>query len=262
MSRKILIFIFISLFFYTANGETLKIVGTGSGVSILKKIGKEFTKKNPSIKIEVPHSIGSGGGIKSVGNEKDILGRVARNLNKGEKLYGLSTVKFARIPIVIFVNKSVKLNSITSKQFCDIYSGKIRRWEQINGGKGKIRVIKRENHDSSDNILKKFVNGYRDIVVTKRSKTTYSDPETIEECGKKINAIAYGAWPNVKIAKNIIALKLNGIHPTDKKYYSVGTLSLIFKEKNLAGSVKKFIEFTKTKKARRVIIKAGGLPVL
>ena len=240
--------------------EELTIVGTGSGTSILKAIGKAFTKQNPEISITVPKSIGSGGGIKAIGNDEYILGRVARDIKDKEKRYGLKCVPFAKMPIIFFVNNSVPISDITPGQVCRIYDGTTRKWEEISKGKGKIRVIRREDGDSSLSILLKALPGFKDITLTPRSKTTFSDPSTLAACTKQKNSIAFGTWPDVRKATDVHELKLGGMHPSNPKYPCTGTLSLIYKEKNYNGNLKKFVEFISSTAAKKAIIDAGGLP--
>ena len=245
---------------YAGTSEELVIVGTGSGSSILKAIGKAFAKQNPEITITVPKSIGSGGGIKAVGNDEYILGRVARDIVGNEKKYGLKQVPFAKMPIAFFVNTSVPISDITPEQACRIYDGTTRKWEEISKGKGKIRVIRREDGDSSLLVLLRALPGFKDITLTRRSKTTFSDPSTVAACAKQKNAIAFGTWPNVKGEPGVHELKLDGVHPAEQKYPYTGTLSLIYKGKNYNGNLKKFVEFISSTAAKKAIIDAGGLP--
>lgn len=240
--------------------EEIVIVGTGSGSSILKAIGDEFSKIHPEITITIPKSIGSGGGIKAVGNDENIVGRVARGIEEHEKSYELTAIPFAKMPIVFLVNNSVALTDITTVQACKIFDGTTREWKEIKGGTGKIRVIRREDGDSSLLVLLETLLGFKDITLTPRSKTTFSDPETIAMAGKVENSIAFGTWPNVKSAKGVHALSLNGVKPTNAKYPCVGTLSLVFKEKNNNGNLKLFLDFLSSKAAKTAIINAGGLP--
>ena len=58
--------------------EVLEIVGTGDGVAILKTLGTAFTAQHPNVEVQIPKSIGSGGALKAVGTDKNVLGRVAR----------------------------------------------------------------------------------------------------------------------------------------------------------------------------------------
>ena len=63
-----------------ASAETRKldIVGTGDGIDVLRAIAASFMQQEGSAQVEVPPSIGSGGGIAAVGSGKAILGRAAR----------------------------------------------------------------------------------------------------------------------------------------------------------------------------------------
>lgn len=245
----------------SARSEKLVIVGTGAGMPVLEKVGAAFTRKYPKIKIVLPESIGSGGGIKAVGEDQNILGRVARNISDKEKKYGLIQYPLAELPIVFYVNKSVLIESITPAQACAIYSGSVRRWEDISGGKGFIRVIRREEGDSSLKILLKMLPGFKDIEQTRISKVTYTDQETIHTCIHQKNSIAYGAFPDVKGVAGIRVLRISGISPSDKNYAYFCPLGLVYKEKNLHGSLQKFIEFLSSETAQKAIADAGGLSI-
>lgn len=239
--------------------EEITIVGTGSGSSILKAIGADFSKANPDIIINVPKSIGSGGGIKAVGMDKNIIGRVARELKKKESSYGLTYAPFAKMPIIIMTNKNVKLKNLSPEQVCGIYAGIITNWKEVGGQDARIRVIRREDGDSSLAVLLDTFPGFSKITLTTKSKTTHSDPLTIKLCESKKDTIAFGTYPNAKIS-NVNVLAINGKAPSDQDYPYVGTLALVFKEANKKGNIAKFVGFALSGSASEAIIKTGGLP--
>lgn len=180
--------------------EDLAIVGTGSGMSILQSVADAFNSENPGTTVLVPKSIGSGGGVKAVGTDKNLLGRIARNIKDREKHYGLTYAFFSKIPVVFFVNKSVGINNLTPQEICGIYSGKITNWKDVGGKNAGIRVIRREDGDSSLSVLLKSFPGFSDITITAKSKTTYSDSETIDLGASKADTIAFGTYDNVRNA--------------------------------------------------------------
>ena len=47
---------------------TLEIVGTGDGLEILRAMADRYSKLKPHVRVEIPPSIGSGGGIAAVGS--------------------------------------------------------------------------------------------------------------------------------------------------------------------------------------------------
>jgi phosphate transport system substrate-binding protein len=239
--------------------EEITIVGTGSGTAIPKALGKVFSQQNPEVMISIPKSIGSGGGIKAVGRDEYVLGRVAREIKDNEKPYGLTYVPYAKIPIVFFVNKSVSIEQLSIQQILDIYSGKVTNWKEVGGKDARIRVITREEGDSSLEILLKLLPGFKDISITSKAKVTYSDPETEATVLKTTGTLAYGSYPNVKnIHVNI--LKIDGKSVTEPDYPYFGTLGFIFKEKNYTGNIKKFVDFAISETAHEVINEVGGFP--
>lgn len=243
-----------------AAAEELNIVGTGSGSAVLEAIGEAFSAQHPGVTVLVPKSIGSGGAIREVGAGNLVLGREARTIKEKEKGYGLSYLPYAKNPIVFFVNPSVTVTNLTPEQACGIYSGAITNWSEVGGQDTKIRVIRREDGDSSLEVLVETVPGFKDITLTDKSKTTLSDPETIEFCAGKADTIAFGTYANARNAK-VKILTVNGQAPTDPGYPYVGTLALVFKEANRQGTVAKFLDFIASPAAADPIRRAGATPL-
>jgi len=261
--KRVIALIAISMFglliSQAAIAEEITIVGTGSGMSILENVGSAFTENNPGVKVNVPKSIGSGGGVKAVGSDQAKIGRVARKIKDKEKPYDLTYVPMAKMPIVFYVNKSAGVDNLTVQQICDIYSGKVTNWKDVGGKGGKIRVIRREDGDSSLKALRKSFPGFKELAITKKSKTTNSDAETCQMAEKKAGTIAFGTYGNAK-NYDVDILKIDGTHPTDSGYPYAGVLALIYKEKNLKGTIKEFVAFATSAKSQNAIKEAGGVP--
>lgn len=244
-----------------AVAEELTIVGTGSGPSILKAIGKAFTTQHPDITVNVPRSIGSGGGIKAVGNDEYHVARIARYLKDTEQHYNLSYRPVCNMPVVFFTHPGVEIKNLTHQQVLDIYSGKIYNWKVVGGHDARIRVIKRQEGDSSLRILKNSFPHFKDITITSLAKTTYSDPETLELAEKTANTIAFCTYADViKYELNVITL--DGVSPTDASYPYYAPFGLVYKEKNNAGAIKQFLEFVESPVAVKAITQSGGVPLV
>ena len=254
------IMIFGLMMSHTAGAEEITIVGTGSGMAILDNVGKAFTGMNPDVTVVVPKSIGSGGGVKAVGSDQAVIGRIARKVKDKEASYGLTYVAMAKLPVVFYTNKSAAVESLTPGQICDIYSGKVTNWSDVGGKGGKIRVVRREDGDSSLSVLRDAFPGFKDLEITEKSKTTNSDSEACELTEKKADTIAFGTLGNAK-EYDVTILKIDGKHPTDTDYPYTGELALIYKDKNLSGKVKDFVSFATSDQSHGVIKEAGGMPI-
>ena len=176
--------------------QVIPVVGTGSGAKILESVCSSFSDKNKDVVFTVPESIGSGGGIKALGADKNVIGRVARKLKDKEKPLGLTYTPIAKMPIVFFVHSGVHVNDLTTQQVCDVYAGKIKNWKEVGGGDMAIRVVRREKDDSSYKELQKSFPGFGTLAITLDSELTLSDPETLEYVKATAGAIAFGTYGN------------------------------------------------------------------
>ena len=265
MNRKSRL-LFLALFLVTtflipasSFAEEITIVGTGDGVAVLEAVGEVFSAQNPNVKITVPASIGSGGGIKSVGEDTFILGRVARPIKEREASFGLEYLPFAQVPVTFFVNNSVSVSDLTSDQVCDIYSGKIRDWKEVGGSPGKIRVVRREDDDSSLLVLRDSFPGFQELKITEKSKTALHTQECVETVENKEGTIGFAPL-DVLGGKSVKPLTIGGVKPLDSNYPSLTTLALVYKKANDQGSIGSFLSFIKSPAAKDSIQKAGAIP--
>jgi len=241
------------------SAEEINVVGTGAGMSLLDTLAKAFSKNNPNVTVNVPKSIGTGGGIKAVGTDKAVIGRVSRGLKDNEKEYNLTYLPFAKIPIVFVTHRGVGIKNLSPKQICDIYAGKITNWKLVGGSDSDIRVVRREEGDSSLEVLVKSFPGFKDITITPKAKTTLNDQETCDTIQGKESTIGFGTNDNMKKI-DVIPVTIDGKGPSDAAYPYYGTLALIFKEKNKTGNIAKFADFVTSKATQEIIKRAGGLP--
>ncbi|MCB1849411.1 MAG: substrate-binding domain-containing protein [Gammaproteobacteria bacterium] len=243
----------------TATAEEIEIVGTGDGVTVLDALGSAFCAKHPGNEVKVPKSIGSGGGIKAVGKDEQKIGRVARGIKEKEKHFGLSYAPFAKVPVVFFTHREVGVQNITGQQALDIYSGKISNWSAVGGPDLTIRVVRREDGDSSLSVLRETFPGFKELELTEKSKTVYSTPESIQLVESKSGAVGFGPY-DVARSADVTVLKVDGMDPTDTTYPSATTLGLVYKEQNKTGVLGDFISFATSSDAHATIAATGGVP--
>ena len=143
-----------------AAGTELAIVGTGDGIEMLQAVGTAFNAEHAASTVTVPPSIGSGGAVAAVGGDRRILGRVARALSDSEKEQGLRALPLVRIPAAIFVHPDAKIDKVTAEQLAGVFSGQITNWQEIGGDDLRIRVVRREDTDSTLTVLRDSMPGW------------------------------------------------------------------------------------------------------
>jgi phosphate transport system substrate-binding protein len=243
-----------------SQSPTLEVVGTGDGIDVLRALGKAFSAENKTVYIDIPPSIGSGGGIAAVGSGKSVLGRVARKLTETETASGLIYKPVAILPSAVFVNPNAGVKSLTTVQLANIFSGQILNWKEVGGDDMRIRVVRREDSDSTLTVLRASMPGWKDLTITEKSKMAMTTQEAVTSVREVPGAIGFGPFSK-DLETGLTVLKIDGKYPTDAGYPSGATLALIYTKATITPEAKTFVEFCETRKARDVIARLGSVPV-
>ncbi len=238
----------------------LPVVGTGDGSELLRVLGAAYTADNPETVVVVPPSIHSSGGIAAVGSNKEVLGRIARPLSESERAAGLISVPVFRLPAAIYVHHSAGVTDLSAKQLADIYAGTVSNWRDVGGNDLRIKVVRREEVDSTLNVLRGTMPGWKDLALTEKSKTATTTQDAVDTVRTVEGAIGFGPYSK-ELDSNLVVLKIDGKHPTDSAYPSAVTLLLIYKDATVTPEATRFIRFFKTTKARTLLASMGGVPM-
>jgi len=244
----------------SADSTDLQIVGTGDGIDLLRALGNDFMQESKTVHVEVPPSIGSGGGIAAVGAGKAVLGRVARKLTESEMASGIIYKPIARLPSAFFVHPGVGVAALTSDQLRNIYAGRVTNWSEVGGADLRIRVVRREDSDSTLTVLRQMMPGWKDLEITDKSKMATTTQEAIESARDVVGAIGFGPF-SPALEPQVSVLKINGNHPLDAAYPSSVELALIYKDTTVTPAARAFVDYATSAKARAVISKLGGVAV-
>jgi len=248
---------------FCANAQAgdLSVVGTGDGIDLLRALGAAYTADHPDTNVIVPPSIGSGGGVAAVGSNKEVLARVARPLSDSEKEAGLIATPVFRLPSAFFVHRSAGVSSLSSAQLADIYQGKVTNWRDVGGQDMRIKVVRREDQDSTLLVLRQSMPGWKDLTITEKSKVAVTTQECIDTVKEVQGAIGFGPFTKA-LEMELAVLKLDGHYPTDRNYPSAVTLSFVYKESTVTPDAKGFIGYVKASKAKTVLTSMGGVPIV
>src|SRR3954447_2997354 len=251
-------FIFVGL---SAHAGDLAVVGTGDGIDLLRALGAAYTADHPDTNVIVPPSIGSGGGVAAVGANKEVLGRIARPLSDSEKEAGLIAIPVFRLPSAFFVHRSAGVSSLSSAQLADIYRGKITNWRDVGGQDVRIKVVRREDQDSTLLVLRQSMPGWKDLAITEKSKIAVTTQDCIDTVKEVPGAIGFGPFTRA-LEMELAVLKIDDHYPTDRNYPSAVTLSFIYKDSTVTPDAKRFIGYVKASKAKTVLTSMGGVPIV
>ncbi|MDH3976010.1 MAG: substrate-binding domain-containing protein [Deltaproteobacteria bacterium] len=241
----------------------LVIAGTGDSQLLLRTLAKAFEKKYKKVKVDVPDSIGSSGGIRAVAEGAADLGRVAREIKEIEKKYKLNYMLFARSPVVFAVNPSVRgVDNVSRSNILKIMKGEISSWTELGGDEYKIYIVQREFGDSSRTAIGNIIPELKEMKEMV-GKTFFSTPDTVAALSRYQYTLGYTSLSAIK-GTDLIILKVDGIYPSaeniiNDSYPYVVPLGFVWQGK-LKGLKKKFINFVKSKEGKRIITEFGAVP--
>ena len=96
----------------------------------MEKLKEAYVKLNPNVTVDVQQNDSSSGMKGAIDGIYDI-GMASRDVKDSEKEAGLNSIKIALDGIAVIVNKDNALDSITSEQIKNIYTGSLTKWSEI-----------------------------------------------------------------------------------------------------------------------------------
>ena len=209
----------------------------------------------------MPPSIHSSGGIREVGTDRAVLGRIARSLKTDEMTFGLQVVPVFRQPAVFFVHPSAGVKNLSPEQLVKIFSGLAMNWSEFGGADLRIKVVRREEVDFTLSVLRDTLPGWKDLQFNAdRSKLATTTQDAIASVRSVPGAIGFGPF-SADLDAGLAVLLIDGVAPTDLKYPSAVTLSLIYRDAMVTKSALGFIDFIFTPKGKVIIRENGALPL-
>lgn len=239
--------------------ETIGIPGSGSSQSLLRDLAAAFEKTTPGVKIDIPDSVGTGGGMKAAGEGKAVIARVGRKPNDKEAAYGLVFLPFARQPVVFATHPSVKIKGLTRAQSRDLFSGKIVSWQDVGGPDLKVRIISRPTSETNFKLLQQSIPEWKDLVVTERSKSAATDQEMVQFIAEHEGAIGFNVISEV-LEKGLSPLALDGVAAGADAYPVLVDAGFVFKPGALTGNLKAFVDFIFSAAGAKIIRANHAVP--
>ncbi len=117
---------------YTASGLSGKVTvaGSSSVTPVMEKLSEAYKALNPNVTVEVNQSDSTTGVTSAIEGACD-LGMASRDLKDSETAQGAKNTVIATDGIAVILNKDSKVDSLTSDQVKQIFTGEITKWSEI-----------------------------------------------------------------------------------------------------------------------------------
>jgi phosphate transport system substrate-binding protein len=240
---------------------TILMSGSTSVYPLETKLAKEYLKKYPG---SVKFSISQGGsdiGIGDVARKRVSIGASSRDLQSGDP-GGLVFNKIARDGVCVVTNPDNQIANLSQQQVQDIFSGKVRRWDDVQGAKvkGPINLNTRTQASGTQDAFKNiFMGPSLNVAPSASQKSTNglvqsavgSDPNAIGYVDFKFTEGTY-AVPYKGVACNLRNAK-SGQYPGVRNFW-YATLG------QPKGVIKKFIDFARSPAVQKSIVAKDYVP--
>ena len=242
-----------------ASAQELVIEGTGDGVDVLKPLAYAATAKIGSGRILIPPSIGSGGGIAKVIDGSVELARSARGLSADEARRGLVSQSVMKIPVAIIVNRDAGVVELSSAQAVKIFGGEVTNWREFGGNDLRIRVLTREDNDSSRLTLHGTFPGWAGRPVTAKARLiSTSTQDMIAAIRQTPGGIGYA--PNSKwLGDQVRVLKIDGKDVRSPEYPSANEIWLVWHRDRLSEQSRHFLDVVNSPEGAAIIKDQGAV---
>jgi phosphate transport system substrate-binding protein len=230
------------------------INGSSALLPLTLQAKNEFQKLNPKVKISAS-AAGSITGPQSVRKGIADIGAVdwdaTQDVPGFKKFDGQVAHKVAVIPFAAVMNKNVKVDSLTTKQLQDIFSGKITNWKDVGGSDADIIVVNRAfGSGTRVNFQMKALNGTDFISKGSNYKEVKSSGDMKTAIETTPNAIGY--IDLVYVTDKMTAVKINGVAATEANVingtYKVWGYGYYMTKGEPTGAIKAFIEYVQSAK--------------
>ncbi len=105
---------------------TLRIGGTGAALGTISQVAAAYGKQHPEVRIIIPPSLGSNGGIKAVLAGALDVGLSSRPPTEAERRQGAVALEYARSPLLLVTAHQGAPANFSFRQIAALYNGDLK----------------------------------------------------------------------------------------------------------------------------------------
>ena len=258
----ILAIVLIALPVFAQKGNQLTCSGSTTVLPIAQAAAEAFMDKYPEVNISVRGG-GSGVGVAALQNGTVDVALSSRPMKSKEisacKSKGINPVAYAvaNDGIAIVVHKNNKLSNITVAQIRDIYTGKIKNWNQVGGANMPIVIISRDVASGTFEVFnEKALKGAK---VDGGAQMLASNNSIVTTVGTTPGAIGYVGLGYVTDQVNIVPVE--SVVPSEatvkNKSYKLARQLYMYTNGKAKGNASRYISFLQSAEGQKIVKSQG-----
>ncbi len=241
---------------------TISISGSTSVGPLMGKLAEKYENENTNVSIEI-NEVGSSAGIKDTINGVSEIGMSSRELkSEEESLVKATTIAYDGIAII--TNKNNPIKNITIEQIKEIYTGKIKNWNEIEGGKdAPIVVVSREEGSGTRDAFQEII-GYKSDELEPTTMIANATGAVKQTVIGNENSIGFVSFEYLDDEINV--LNVENVEPKAElvqsgKYKISRPFIVVSKEGTLSEEGQKFIDFILGEEGQTMVKDNKAIPV-
>ena len=237
----------------------ITVAGSTSVQPIAELLADRYMAEHPGAVINVQGG-GSSAGVRAAMTGAAQIGMASRNLKPDET--GLQTFLLARDAIALIVHPSNPIRALSKAQARDIFSGRIRNWQELGGPPGVITCITREEGSGTRTAFEDMVMG-KDTEISGDCIVQDSTGAARALVAGDRNGIAYVSLGMV--TPEVAAITLEGVVPSHEAVlagkYPLTRPFLLLTKGAPSPAAQAYIDFVMSPPSQATILEEGYVPV-
>lgn len=259
----------ITAFAMTADAATIVMDGSTTVLPFGQAAVEQYMKENPGVKFSVSGT-GTGNGFKSLADGSAQIANASRFIKDSEVKSCISKnvypVPFAVALdcIVPIVHKSNPVKNLSRAQLKDIYTGKIKNWNEVGGSDMPIVVVGRDTSSGTYGTWQEMIldKGGK-ARVTPRAQVAASSGAMLSSISKNKNAIGYEGMGYVN--KSVQGLSVDGVKASAATArngkYPLSRFLYMFTNNWPEGNVLDFMMFMQSDAGQKIVNSTGFVSI-
>ena len=195
-------------------GGSLTLTGSTSMADVTTALAEAFMAVNKDVIVSVGGN-GSGEGPTAVNDGTAQIGLLSRDLKDQENAAAFDKYIIGFDGIAVIVNSASGVDSLTSDQVTKIFKGEITNWKEVGGTDAQIQCIGREAASGTRGAFEELMKIKDTAVYAEEQNSTGNVKQAVSSNPNAVGYISLSA-----IDKSIVAVKLDGIAPTEENVKS------------------------------------------
>lgn len=272
MSERIAVFLsafFSALLLSTlsvAAGETIRIDGSSGVRPLAKALGKAYADMPGTARVKVGKGLGTKARLKALETGKIDIATASHGVDPAALAKrGMALHTIARIAVVFGVNSGVSISSVSDRQICDIYAGKLKNWRVLGGPDLPIAPRSRPDKEVDAAVMRKGVGCFTSLTLGPNVKINKKSGQMARDLAATAGAFGMTTTTRVRRSKGKIrAVAYNGVAPTvanvENGTYTFTRKAYLVTKASPSTKVAAFLKFVRSAEGAAVLKANDAIP--